>query len=278
VRRTLRGGAGDYATRMARADDLLESATGVVRDPLRLMRVVLDYQAPRFDEPRPPALARSGDYGPLLDASQAAEDIVAELPVAIAAVRPAATAPLGAAADTLLGMAPSEIAACVETWLDDLALVEARLGFWLNAAAGPVLERAAAAAVVAEDWSGGACPVCGGPAHVSVIAEESGEFMAGSPRSLICGRCATAWRFSRARCTVCGEDDSTALSSYCVERRRVARVDTCSTCRAYIKTFDLRQDGARDVVPLVDDVATLTLDVWAREQGYSRPTRSPAGV
>ena len=203
---------------------------------------------------------------------------MAELPAAIAAVRPGATAPLGEAADTLSRLASSELAACVETWLDDLALVEARLGFWLHAAAGPVLERAARAAAIAEDWSGGACPVCGGPAHVSVIAEESGEFMAGSPRSLVCGRCATAWRFSRAKCAVCGEDDSTALSSYCAEGRRVARVDTCSTCRAYIKTFDLRQDGARDIVPLVDDVATLTLDVWAREHGYSRPTRSLAGV
>jgi formate dehydrogenase accessory protein FdhE len=277
VRPSRRGGPGDYTARMTRADHLLQSAPGVAHDPLQLMRAVLGHQATRFGEQRPPALAPRG-YGPLLDASRATEDIIAELPLAIAAVRPAATAPLGAAADTLLRMASSELAACAETWLDDLALVEARLGFWLHAAAGPVLERVAQAATVAEDWSGAACPVCGGSPHVSVIAEESGEFMAGSPRSLVCGRCATAWRFSRARCAVCGEDDSSALSSYCAERRRAARVDTCSTCRAYIKTFDLRQDGARDIVPLVDDVATLTLDVWAREHGYSRPTRSPAGV
>jgi FdhE protein len=241
------------------------------------MRAVLAHQATRFGAPRAPALAADG-YGPLLDAPRAAEEIVAELPTAIAAIAPAATPPLGDAADTLSRMGLSELAACVETWLDDLALVEARLGFWIQAAAGPVLERAAQAAAAAEDWNGAACPVCGGPAHVSVIAEESGEFMAGSPRELVCGRCATSWRFSRAKCTVCGEDDSSALSSYFAEPRRVARVDTCSTCRAYIKTFDLRQDGGRDVVPLVDDVATLTLDVWAREQGYSRPTRSLAGV
>jgi FdhE protein len=277
VRRSGRGGPGDYAARMARADHLLQSASGVAHDPLRLMGVVLAYQATQFDEPRAPALAARG-YGPLLDASRAAEEIVAGLPPAITAIRPATTAPLGDAADTLSRLAPSELAACVETWLDDDALVEARLGFWLHAAAGPVLERAALAAAVPEDWSGAACPVCGGPAHVSVIAEESGEFMAGSPRSLVCGRCATAWRFSRAKCAVCGEDDSSALSSYCAEGRRATRVDTCSTCRAYIKTFDLRQDGARGIVPLVDDVATLTLDVWARERGYSRPTRSLAGV
>ena len=277
MRRIRSGGPGDYHGAHRRADHVLASAPGVAHDPLQLMRVVLGYQAPRYDEPRPPALDPRG-YGPLLDASRAAEEIVADLPLAITAVRPAATAPLREAADTLSRMAPSALAACVETWLEDLALVEARLGFWLHAAAGPVLERAARAATGAEDWNGPACPVCGGPAHVSVIAEESGEFMAGSPRSLNCGRCATTWRFSRAMCTVCGEDDSSALSSYCAERRRSARVDTCSTCRAYIKTFDLRQDGGRDIVPLVDDVATLTLDVWAREHGYSRPTRSLAGV
>jgi len=277
VRRSRRGGPGDYAARIARADHFLATEVGSAHDPLLLLRTMLGHQALRFDQPTAPALARGG-YGPLLDASRATEEIIAEVPLAIAALRTAAPAPLRAAAGTLLRMAASELAACVETWLDDLALVEARLGFWLHAAAGPVLERAARDAVVAEGWNGGACPVCGGPAHVSVIAEESGEFMAGSPRSLVCGRCATAWRFSRAKCVACGEDDSTALASYCVEHRRSARVDVCSTCRAYIKTFDLRQGGGRDVVPLVDDVATLTLDVWAREQGYSRLTRSSAGV
>ena len=187
MRRTRRGGPGDYPPHVARADHLLSGPPGIAHEPLQLMRVVLGHQASRFDESRPPALAPHG-YGALLDASQAADDIVAEVPSAIAAVRPAATAPLRATADTLVGMAPSELAACVETWLDDLALVEARLGFWLQTAAGPVLERAARAADLPADWRGPACPVCGGPAHVSVIAEESGEFMAGSPRSLVCGR------------------------------------------------------------------------------------------
>jgi formate dehydrogenase maturation protein FdhE len=52
----------------------------------------------------------------------------------------------------------------------------------------------------------------------------------------------------------------------------------CDTCRGYVKTFDLRKKGAGAVIPLVDDVATLTLDVWAHEKGLTRPAVSLAGV
>ena len=63
-----------------------------------------------------------------------------------------------------------------------------------------------------------------------------------------------------------------------IEGRGWARVDTCRTCHGYIKTFDLREKGAAQVVPLVDDVATLTLDVWVREREFSRTSVSLAGV
>ena len=44
-----------------------------------------------------------------------------------------------------------------------------------------------------------------------------------------------------------------------------------------MKTFDLRQAGAAEVVPLVDDVATLHLDLWARDRGFNRTTLSFRG-
>jgi FdhE protein len=56
------------------------------------------------------------------------------------------------------------------------------------------------------------------------------------------------------------------------------RIDGCDTCGGYVKTFDLREDASREVVPLVDDVASLALDVWATSRGLSRPVRSLAGV
>jgi len=68
------------------------------------------------------------------------------------------------------------------------------------------------------------------------------------------------------------------MESFIVEGQRLVRVDTCATCRGYIKTFDLRERGAVDLVPLVDDVATLALDVWAQQRGFSRSAPSLAGV
>jgi FdhE protein len=166
----------------------------------------------------------------------------------------------------------------VETWIDDVTLVEPRVAFWLRVAAGPVIERGARDIVLPDDWTGSACPVCGGQPQASVIAEESGEFMAGSPRSLVCGRCGSWWSFPRATCVGCGEEDPRSMESFLVEEQRRARVDTCATCLGYVKTFDLRERGGVEVIPLVDDVATLTLDIWAQQRGFTRSATSLAGV
>lgn len=46
------------------------------------------------------------------------------------------------------------------------------------------------------------------------------------------------------------------------------RVEECETCGCYLKTVDLRKDGL--AVPVVEDVATVELDVWAEERGLRR--------
>jgi FdhE protein len=168
----------------------------------------------------------------------------------------------------------------VESWLDDVAGPEAVLSFWVRVAAAPILEaaRAKAPEPTREDWAGSACPACGGLAQASVIAEETGEFMGGSPRSLVCGRCAGLWFFARALCSWCGEADPRRLPSFVRDDRRAVRIDGCETCSSYVKTFDLREAGGPEMVPLVDDVATVPLDLWAQDQGLVRPIVSFAGV
>lgn len=264
MRRGPRGGPGAFEPRLARAEVLLARAGDATRGPLTVLVSVLRHQQERF----------------VVAATEPSVAVVTnEVGRAVEALLDAVPPPLGEAGAHLQALAPSESAAIIETWLDDAALVEARLGFWLQVAAGPVLEAAAGRrGAVPADWNGAACPVCGGQAQTSVIAEESGEFMAGSPRSLVCSRCATWWSFPRVTCVTCGEQDPRQIESYFVEDERSARVDLCTTCRGYVKTFDLRQPGAVDVVPLVDDVATLALDVWARDQGHSRAALSLAGV
>lgn len=283
-----RGAAGARTARLARAEALF-AAGGTAAGPLALLVAVLRHQesvaAPGAGFPDPAAGAaerlEAGRF-PLLDLDVAAGAVVAGIPVAVTGV---GSAP-GVVPDTLAAAGPPlaeaselERMTVVDAWLEDPLAVDPLAGFWVGVAAGPVLEaaRAAMPTPTREQWAGRACPACGGLPQVSVIAPESGEFMGGSPRSLVCGRCAGWWTFSRATCAWCGEEDPRKVAPF-VPEASAARIDACETCGVYVKTFDLRQPGGNVVVPLVDDVATLTLDLWAREQGLSRPVVSLAGV
>lgn len=219
---------------------------------------------------------------PLFDLDAAVGPLVEGIGPAVAALDTpgALPEPLAAAGRSLATAPRLERMALVEAWLEDPAGPDPRLSFWPRVAAGGVLEpaRAAVRSPSRDEWTGRACPACGGLPQASVIAEESGEFMGGSPRSLVCGRCAGWWTFPRATCAWCGEDDPRRLAPYVPDGRKWVRVDACETCGAYLKTFDLREAGGLEVVPLVDDVATVSLDVWAHEQGLSRPLVSLAGV
>ena len=150
------------------------------------------------------------------------------------------------------------------------ATAEATDGFFLSVAEAPIAEGAAAQSTVpsTERWQESTCPICGALPKLSVIAEESGEFMKGAARYLICSRCATAWGFARATCPNCREHHPQRLAIFNNQRWPWARIDSCEACKSYIKTFDLRQSGSAKVVPLTDDVATLSLDLWALDHGF----------
>ena len=288
-----RGGPADFATRLARAEHLLAApgGGGGAAAPLTLLALVLRFQAARAATPAVGAAAAAMAAGhelrkaagqfPLLDLAAAPAPIAAELDGALTALAGhGLPEPLLAAGEALTTAAGDDRTGLVEEWLEDPAVPEPVLGFWVRVAAGALLETARAAIPTPgrDDWNGSACPACGGPAQLSVIAEETGEFMGGSPRSLVCGRCAGWWTFPRALCTWCGEADPNRLPSFVPDERRAVRIDGCETCGHYVKTFDLRDTGAAVLVPLVDDVATVSLDLWAVDQGLSRPLVSFAGV
>jgi FdhE protein len=108
----------------------------------------------------------------------------------------------------------------------------------------------------------GACPFCSAKPLVSVLRPEGD----GAKRSLICSLCATEWSYRRIVCPACGETDTDKLSIYKAEEIGYVRVDACDSCRRYYKSVDMTVNGL--AVPVVDELATVALDVWAEESGY----------
>jgi FdhE protein len=114
------------------------------------------------------------------------------------------------------------------------------------------------------DTSPARCPMCGS-APVAAALREEGQ---GARRSLVCSLCFTEWDYLRIHCPACEENRFDALPVYTADAPAAVRIDACDSCRTYIKTIDLTKDGL--AVPMVDDLASLPLDLWARERGYQR--------
>jgi FdhE protein len=112
--------------------------------------------------------------------------------------------------------------------------------------------------------SGSRCPICSGHPAVAALREEG----QGAKRTLTCGLCLTEWDYLRVKCPACDENRFDALPVYTADAVAHVRVDACDTCRTYMKTVDLTKDGL--AVPLVDDLASVPLDLWARDHGYHR--------
>src|SRR5689334_22847315 len=133
------------------------------------------------------------------------------------------------------------------------------------AACGVVPHRPAAA---------GGCPVCKGFPAIA-WRESSGDGDA-AQRVLGCGLCGHAWPIQRILCPACGEERPDKLPPFQSDRYPAARIEACITCRAYVKSIDLTVDAL--AVPEVDDLTSLSLDVWASEQGYDRLEPGLAGI
>jgi formate dehydrogenase accessory protein FdhE len=108
------------------------------------------------------------------------------------------------------------------------------------------------------------CPLCGGQPMLGVLRPEGD----GGKRRMICSFCLQEWDYRRIFCPACGEQDENKLPVYVAEQFSHVRVETCETCKVYIRTIDLTKDG--NAVPLVDDLAAIPLSLWAQEHGYTR--------
>ncbi len=120
----------------------------------------------------------------------------------------------------------------------------------------------------------GRCPACGAPPSISFRRELPGSD--GAARFLGCGLCGTEWQTNRIRCPSCGETDPERLPGWQSETHPAARVEACETCHRYVKSVDLSLDA--HAVPEVDELRSLSLDLWAIERGYVRLEPGLAGL
>ncbi len=108
------------------------------------------------------------------------------------------------------------------------------------------------------------CPFCKRKPGVGVL-RPLGE---GGQRSLICSFCLAEWEFRRIVCPGCGEEDHARLPVYTAEDFEHVRVEACDSCQMYIKTVDMTKSGLAE--PVVDEIASIPLDIWAQESGYAK--------
>jgi FdhE protein len=123
------------------------------------------------------------------------------------------------------------------------------------------------ASQVPHGWSCGYCPICGAwPTLAEVRGLEH-------TRTLRCARCGAAWRTAWLCCPYCKEMDHKCLGVLLPEPHDAAgQIDTCATCKGYLKTHPTLQALPAYAVAL-QDLATIALDVAALDRGYTRPER-----
>ena len=117
------------------------------------------------------------------------------------------------------------------------------------------------------------CRVCGGKPQLSYL---EGQEQEGSTRKMQCAVCLSSWTFRRVVCANCLEEDPGKLGYFSTPDLGHVRVETCDTCKYYIKGIDLSVTGL--AVPIVDEVAAAPLDIWARQQGFTKIELNLVGV
>jgi FdhE protein len=121
---------------------------------------------------------------------------------------------------------------------------------------------------IPQHWQLGYCPVC---AAWPVLAERRGLDRS---RRLRCGRCAAGWEVQWLCCIYCGEREHDRLGSLQPDGGgELLRVETCATCRGYLKSLaSLQSFPAFEL--LLQDLETVEFDLVALDRGYSRPLKN----
>jgi FdhE protein len=121
------------------------------------------------------------------------------------------------------------------------------------------------ASSISESWMESYCPVCGAwPAFAEVRGIERSRYFR-------CGRCGGEWQAQCLVCPYCAVTDHSELGSLVAEKGGSNSViDACQRCLGYVKTFTTLQ-GSPPAKVMIDDLASVDLDIAAMQQGYKRP-------
>jgi FdhE protein len=273
-----------WAGRRRRAEELLDRWP-FAAEVLTLYRAVAAVQEQAF------AAAQAAPPDPTAVPAYVAQRVLPEVIAATAASGPPRLA--GRVAERFHTLHAESV---VAQWLagEELPAVDRYLA---RAAAAPVLEALgpAAGSACAGPRDKRHCPNCGGLPQLS-WTKLSPEDLVTPRRHLECGRCASTWSYPRLTCAACGEDDPSLLTTFGEEAARDRgdggpairgaagphaaspvgpamhfphmRVDACWACSRYLLHIDLRRDPR--AVPLVDEMAAIPLDLYARERGMGK--------
>ena len=93
---------------------------------------------------------------------------------------------------------------------------------------------------------------------------------------LRCALCALEWNVNRISCPACFEEDPYKLPLFHSDAHPNVRIEACETCRRYVKSIDLTQDARP--IPEIDDLLSLSMDLWAMDEGFTRIEPGLAGL
>ncbi|MEJ2109092.1 MAG: formate dehydrogenase accessory protein FdhE [Acidobacteriota bacterium] len=158
----------------------------------------------------------------------------------------------------------SDIDACIQRMAKSTSAKPDTIRFLLRTSLAPFFQLQAGfyQDIVAEGfWSKGICPICGSEPSIARLVKDCGR------RFLVCFLCGTEWVFDRLRCPFCEHKGPPKVRHFTVDDDEAHRVECCDNCKRYLKTVDDRIVG-HQTSPAVEDIITLQLDIFAKEQGY----------
>lgn len=152
---------------------------------------------------------------------------------------------------------------------------ESLLEFLRQEAPGPGVEALAQRLASAPSApEGGGCPRCAAAPQLAVLREDPAAETV--RRTLLCSACAEEWAFPRVLCPNCREEQPEKLVRLTAQEIPWVRVEACDSCKTYLKAVDLTK--CPEAEPVVDELASLPLDLIAREQGYTKIVPNLAGL